>query len=75
MIKRILLISSALVFTFISNSLTGTFKFPDTGQTTCYDAGKVITYPAPGQPLAQDGSTTTSGACEWLRKAWESFMV
>lgn len=35
----------------------GTFKLPDTGQTTCYDgAGTVITCPAPGEPLAQDGS-------------------
>ncbi len=55
MTERILLISSVLVFAFISNSLAGTFKLPDTGQTTCYDAGKVITCPAPGQPWAQDG--------------------
>lgn len=33
------------------------FKLPDTGQTACYDSiGNVITCPAPGQPLAQDGS-------------------
>ena len=33
------------------------FKLPDTGQTTCYDGiGNIITCPAPGQALAQDGS-------------------
>ena len=32
-------------------------RFPDTGQTTCYEgAGNVITCPVPGQSGAQDGS-------------------
>ena len=38
-------------------ALAGTFKLPATGQTICYDIiGNVISCPAPGQPLAQDGS-------------------
>lgn len=47
-----------IVFVLSSNSLAGTFMLPDTGQTTCYDgAGNVIApCPAPGDPLAQDGS-------------------
>jgi hypothetical protein len=47
-----------IFFVLSSNSLAGTFMLPDTGQTTCYDgAGNVISpCPAPGQPLAQDGS-------------------
>jgi len=33
------------------------FRLPDTGQTACYDsAGVGITCPAPGDPMAQDGS-------------------
>jgi len=44
-----------LCFCFVAPS--DAFKFPDTGQTTCYDlVGNVISCPAPGQPLAQDGS-------------------
>ena len=42
---------------FCFDAPSGAFKLPDTGQTTCYDqGGNVISCPAPGQPLAQDGS-------------------
>jgi hypothetical protein len=45
------------MFTLFVCSNAGAFKLPDTGQTTCYDqVGNVISCPAPGQPLAQDGS-------------------
>ena len=41
---------------FVCSSVMA-FKLPDTGQTTCYDqVGNVISCPAPGEPLAQDGS-------------------
>lgn len=58
-IKKTLFVLLLLIFVFISNSLAGTSKLPDTGQTACYDgSGDVITCPAPGQSLAQDGSYT-----------------
>ena len=45
------------MFTLFVCSNAGAFKLPDTGQTTCYDqVGNVISCPAPGEPLAQDGS-------------------
>lgn len=45
------------MFTLFVCGSAGAFKLPDTGQTTCYDqVGNVISCPAPGQPLAQDGS-------------------
>ena len=51
---KLFFISVLLVFSS-SNGLA--FNLPDTGQTTCYNAaGAVITCPAPGEPLAQDGS-------------------
>lgn len=49
------LCAAALLFCGFVPALA--FMLPDTGQTTCYDqVGKVISCPAPGQPLAQDGS-------------------
>ena len=44
-------------------SISSAFYLPDTGQTKCYGStgtGKLITCPAPGQSLAQDGSYTTN---------------
>ena len=45
------------LFFGVGPSYTEGFHVPDTGQTTCYDGtGTAIACPAPGQPLAQDGS-------------------
>jgi len=45
------------MFTLFVCGSASAFKLPDTGQATCYDqAGNVISCPAPGEPLAQDGS-------------------
>lgn len=52
-----LLFCSTMVILSLSKDAYA-FNLPDTGQTTCYDgAGNVLSpCPAPGQPLAQDGS-------------------
>lgn len=47
------------VSTFAFNSgmnCRGVWRLPDTGQGNCYDTGGVIGCPAPGNPLAQDGT-------------------
>lgn len=56
MIKRILFLNLFVITLLVSNSLAGTFKLPDTGQTTCSYGGTEIACPSPGNSLAQDGS-------------------
>ncbi len=56
--RAVLLIVSVCTL-FLAVSITSAFYLPDTGQTKCYSdkgAGKLIACPAPGHPLAQDGS-------------------
>ena len=60
MFKRIPFLFTFVFLFVISTAVsTGAFKLPDTGQAKCYQAVSPygeIPCPAPGEPLAQDGS-------------------